>query len=256
MNRLNPTVLTHKSCERQHKVIRLAGFCLGILAGLALLTFTLLAGILWVSFDRSFYLEEFHKLDIPSATSMSQEELGKSVEALLQYFDGKLPSPQIEVRLGGKVVPLYTQRELLHLGDVAHLYAFSRTIIKGALFTFVGAVALAATLARNKAPCNVSWALGTCLLRAGGASLALLGICAIGSTVDFHGLFTLFHLASFANDLWLLDPTQHNLIRMFPEQFFLDAALRAGKASALACALVTALGYWLTRLNPPGRCSP
>ena len=41
----------------------------------------------------------------------------------------------------------------------------------------------------------------------------------------FDRLFIAFHLISFSNDLWQLDPSRHMLIAMFPQNFFFDATL-------------------------------
>ena len=43
--------------------------------------------------------------------------------------------------------------------------------------------------------------------------------------IDFTWVFTQFHLLSFANDLWQLDPFRHYLLLLFPERFFLEATL-------------------------------
>jgi len=45
------------------------------------------------------------------------------------------------------------------------------------------------------------------------------------SLIDFNSLFYLFHIVSFSNELWLLDPSKDYLIRMFTEGFFYDAAI-------------------------------
>lgn len=220
------------------------------LGGLALLAFTLLGAIRWVTFDRSFYLKEFAKYDIPSTTSMSPEDLTRAVDALLEYLAGTRGSPQVEVTIGGARVPLYTQRELMHLQDVAHLYALSLHVIVGTVALFLTLVAMASTFETKRTGHIRPQAAGEFLRSAGATALVLLAVLTAASYVDFHWLFTLFHLVSFSNDLWLLDPTQHNLIRMFPEPFFFDAASRSVKASALSSAAVTALGYcllWLTR---------
>ena len=58
------------------------------------------------------------------------------------------------------------------------------------------------------------------------------------SFVGFSNLFTAFHVVSFSNDLWILDPRTDYLIRMFPEGFFFDATLWIGIATILEASLV------------------
>src|SRR3989337_2913922 len=55
------------------------------------------------------------------------------------------------------------------------------------------------------------------------ATLGLLASLALLALTDFSGAFLQFHYLAFSNDLWQLDPRTDNLIRMFPEGFFLDA---------------------------------
>ena len=53
----------------------------------------------------------------------------------------------------------------------------------------------------------------------------IVGVVVIAAIIDFTWVFTQFHLLSFANDLWQLDPFRHYLLLLFPERFFLEATL-------------------------------
>ena len=59
----------------------------------------------------------------------------------------------------------------------------------------------------------------------GGITLALMIVLGLAALLDFQGLFLQFHLFSFANDFWQLDPTKDYLIMLFPQEFFYDATL-------------------------------
>ena len=52
--------------------------------------------------------------------------------------------------------------------------------------------------------------------------MLLLGLIAL---LDFDRFFLQFHLISFTNDLWQLDPTKDYLIMLFPQGFWYDATL-------------------------------
>ena len=67
--------------------------------------------------------------------------------------------------------------------------------------------------------------LGRLLRWSGGIILGLVLLVGLGSLVGFDRLFLAFHLISFSNDLWQLDPRRDYLIAMFPQGFFLDATL-------------------------------
>ena len=64
--------------------------------------------------------------------------------------------------------------------------------------------------------------------------------------LNFDQLFLQFHLLSFANELWQLDPTRDYLIMLFPRSFWYDAAvLCAAITAALAVVLGGAAGGYL-----------
>ena len=54
--------------------------------------------------------------------------------------------------------------------------------------------------------------------------LVPLGAFAAWAAVDFSSAFTFFHEVLFTNDLWLLDAQTDLLVRLLPEQFFIDIA--------------------------------
>ena len=56
--------------------------------------------------------------------------------------------------------------------------------------------------------------------------------------VGFEALFRAFHVVSFSNDLWRLDPRTDYLIAMFPEGFFLDATLWIAGSTVLEAAVI------------------
>ena len=69
--------------------------------------------------------------------------------------------------------------------------------------------------------------------------------------IGFDELFRQFHLLSFANDFWQLDPRTDHLIQMFPRGFWFDVTLAVGAITVLEGAALMAAGYgygvWLER---------
>ena len=71
----------------------------------------------------------------------------------------------------------------------------------------------------------------------------------IASLTGFEDVFYAFHVVSFSNDLWQLDPNRDYLIAMFPENFFYDATMWvAGLPVAQSVLLVAILAS--LKLNP------
>ena len=82
----------------------------------------------------------------------------------------------------------------------------------------------------------------------GGSVLTVVLLAVLGavSLAGFDAVFTRFHLISFSNDLWRLDPRTDYLIRLFPEGFFLDTMLIvAGLTVSQAMLAGTAAGAFL-----------
>ena len=65
----------------------------------------------------------------------------------------------------------------------------------------------------------------------------------------FDRLFIAFHLISFSNDLWQLDPSRHMLIAMFPQNFFFDATLIVAGLTIIESVILIVLRPLLRRLR-------
>ena len=85
---------------------------------------------------------------------------------------------------------------------------------------------------------------------AGGATVALLGAGAIAVLFGFDTLFEQFHLLSFSNDFWQLNPATDRLIQMFPQGFWFDAAVFIALLAALLAAVVGVVGWLFSRRRP------
>ncbi len=73
-----------------------------------------------------------------------------------------------------------------------------------------------------------------------------LGAFAVWAAVDFSSAFTAFHEALFTNDLWLLDYDTDLMIRMLPQGFFEDIALRIVVQLVIFLILID-LALWFVR---------
>jgi integral membrane protein (TIGR01906 family) len=78
--------------------------------------------------------------------------------------------------------------------------------------------------------------------------MGLMVILAIWAFFGFERLFILFHLVSFTNEYWILDPARDYLIRLFPGGFFYDAALFGFGAIMLEALLIGGIAFGILRL--------
>jgi integral membrane protein (TIGR01906 family) len=67
--------------------------------------------------------------------------------------------------------------------------------------------------------------LAEVVLWGGGLTLGLMLILGIGALFGFNDLFWQFHIISFSNDFWLLDPNTDYLVMLFPNGFWYDATI-------------------------------
>jgi integral membrane protein (TIGR01906 family) len=135
--------------------------------------------------------------------------------------------------------PLYNERELRHMHDVKIVTqaAFGLALI-------LGAAALAATvyLARRRdlRPVLAGSLLAGALLTLG----VIAGIVAI-AVANWDFFFSRFHQIFFEGDTWTFAYSD-TLIRLFPEQFWFDAALAIGLLTVIGSLVALAAAWrWL-----------
>ena len=188
-----------------------------------------------------------NRYDAVGHTGLPRPELLKGTKGIIAYFNNDKDFLEIVVEADGRQIPLFNEREVLHMRDVKALIqglAAVQALAVGLAFGYAVYVLLNLTLGRPWALTYLSRALvvgGT-----GTAALILLvgGIAALGG---FQALFLQFHLFSFSNLLWVLDPAQDRLLQMFPESFFFDATMLIAGATLLQALLLVAGGIFLGR---------
>ena len=122
----------------------------------------------------------------------------------------------------GEIVPnLFNEREILHMKDVKHLLNKVEYVQKISFVLIVMGILLGfLTRDRGHLARSVRY-----ICRGGGLTLFMTVLVGILLVVGFQRIFILFHLVSFDNDLWILDPRRDFLIMMFPTGFFFDATM-------------------------------
>lgn len=185
------------------------------------------------------YSYGFDKYEIPASwIDIERSELIKAGRQIRDYFNSN-DEKYLDVRVvqGGVLRSIYSDREVLHMRDVKGLV---RGIYKIQLVTgtYLAVIAVAGLLVARR---RFLRQLGRLLHLGGAVALGLVLFTGLGALVSFQFLFHTFHLVSFSNDFWQLDPSQDYLIAMFPQEFFLDATLwivGATVAEALLLAVV------------------
>jgi integral membrane protein (TIGR01906 family) len=135
--------------------------------------------------------------------------------------------------------PVYNERELSHMDDVKGVV---QELTRFGL-TLVGVYILSLVLMSISAGSRP--ALYRSLFWGGIATVVVIVLALVITATSFEWLFTEFHRLFFTGNTWIF-PTSDTLIRLFPEQFWVDAfALMFGGAMLEAIIL----GGVMWRLN-------
>src|SRR5690606_30479210 len=138
---------------------------------------------------------EYEKNNIKQVTGFDDHQLGIITRHLIQYFNGKVESPQLVVEKNGETMHLFHDHEIVHLEDVKEVfqYVFKVHYIAMAYFVFYLLVNI---LFRKKQKLLYFWKG----LRNGSIlTILLLIILGIGMFVGFHNLFIQFHYLVFGD---------------------------------------------------------
>ena len=138
---------------------------------------------------------------------------------------------------------LYNEREVLHMRDVKGLVkgVYRVSEITG-LFMALVIVGGFVNWGRAFVPM-----LGSLMRWGGGVTLSLAALVGLGALVGFDRLFLAFHLISFSNDLWQLDPRRDYLIAMFPQGFFFDATMLIALAVVVEAAILVIVPRYMSK---------
>ena len=183
----------------------------------------------------------FNKYDVSKVTGLAPAELDKIAQGLIGYWNSGDETFNITVTKNGQPFTIFNEREVQHLKDVKAMF---RLVYKCLLGSFIYALLyVLATLFwwrdRRQLALGLMWGSGFSI-----ALMAALGLAAI---FDFHWLFWQFHLISFANDLWLLNPATDYLIMLFPEGFWFDAAIFCSVLKIVLALILGGVGWWMRR---------
>ncbi|HKM39426.1 MAG TPA: TIGR01906 family membrane protein [bacterium] len=194
-----------------------------------------------VAFSETFYLRQYQRLSLGQSSGFSLQEFKQFSRTLHDYFRGRIPSPQLFVHSETGLEPLYKQREIYHLADVRHLFRLEWKLRNLGCILLIMGLGLVLAVKRQQSGPIIAMAI------AGGSSIGIVAflLLLLVARLNFNQAFTIFHLISFDNTLWQLDPSRHNLIKLFPEQFFLNAtmAIIIQALGVLIVLLIASLGF-------------
>jgi integral membrane protein (TIGR01906 family) len=174
--------------------------------------------------------------DVPQLLGTSASEVDRVTAQILG-----------EVHFGGDFLmsldggePLLDAEERSHMQDVSGVV---RLLWLTAALAAALAVAVVVVLRREPRR------IGRALLIASAAIGATAIVLALVFAFAFDAAFTAFHQIFFQPGTWQFGP-ESNLIRLFPQPFWFDAALAAGASIVLVAVVVALIGWRLWRAIP------
>ena len=187
--------------------------------------------------------------DASQVTGIERSQLDRAVREIIWYFRYAERDALLDIRVqdGDEVRPLFNQREVLHMRDVLHLVQGVNRVHEFAFIYIVAYIAAVYLWSRERSLRH----LARQAMMGGGLTVMVLGATALFVVVGFDTFWTQFHLISFDNDLWLLDPRRDHLIQMFPTGFWFDVTLALGMISMVQGGLIALAGvgymWWQDR---------
>jgi integral membrane protein (TIGR01906 family) len=171
----------------------------------------------------SFWLYKygFEEYAISQSTGLSQVELDQTARGLISYFNSGGKYISLTVVKDDRPFVLFNQREMSHLKDVKELIWLDYRVLLGAFIYALGYVGVGLFWRKRRYWRQLIWGV----VRGSGLTLALMLALGLGTLLNFDQLFLQFHLLSFSNELWQLDPAKDYLVMLFPQGFWYDATL-------------------------------
>ena len=173
---------------------------------------SILAVIFYVCFDLNFYKDFYQKENIADYIDTSSDNLINNTQNLLNYLNKK---EQLNT-------DWFSEKDILHMVDVQNLYTFSHNIMIYCFITFILSTIIIILILRGKSLLYITKIFNKVLL----LFIVLVGGLSAVIAYNFNSFWIKFHTTLFSNDLWLLSPSESNLIKMVPEDFFVNLIIR------------------------------
>jgi integral membrane protein (TIGR01906 family) len=168
------------------------------------------------------------------ATGISRSELLRGSAELREYFNNDQALIDVRVQENGREVPLFNQRETIHLRDVKDRFEALNRFHEFSLLYGVVFVASVVLWARE----IDLRGLAQCIAAGCAISIGVIAIIGAIGLAGFEGAWEDFHKLIFSNDFWLLNTRTDHLIQMFPPAFWESIVFFIGLMVVAEAALI------------------
>ena len=196
-----------------------------ILFNVALFLAILLSNALIIINTDSFYEFEFNKNNTSLKTGINHNDLFIVVDNIQDFFNEKSNEKiQMTTYINGIEKNLFNSKEIRHMIDVKNLILNIKFFNYLLWTTVIVILLIKISLSKDKILNTFRVIAKSYFIY----SVSILISALILLALSFRWIFYFFHIISFNNNLWILDPRTDYLIKIFEEVFFMDAAILIG----------------------------
>ncbi len=196
-----------------------------ILFNVALFLAILLSNALIIINTDSFYEFEFNKNNTSLKTGINHSDLFIVVDNIQDFFNEKSNEKiQMTTYINGIEKNLFNSKEIRHMIDVKNLILNIKFFNYLLWTTVIVILLIKISLSKDKILNTFRVIAKSYFIY----SVSILISALILLALSFRWIFYFFHIISFNNNLWILDPRTDYLIKIFEEVFFMDAAILIG----------------------------
>lgn len=171
--------------------------------------------------EYKFYRKLYEKYTVAEALDMNMDDVMVVTKHMMAYLNGQKEELSVRVSVDGKEQDFFNEQDRMHMEDVKRLFAgglMVRTICLG----MIGILLVLLVIWKADWKRLLIEVYGKVL----GVFAGILFMVVLACSMDFTACFTVFHKLLFTNELWLFDPATDYMIRMLPEGFFVQMAIR------------------------------
>ncbi|MEK6943728.1 MAG: TIGR01906 family membrane protein [Nanoarchaeota archaeon] len=175
------------------------------------------------AFNNYFYKHEFEKYGVYSEVKNADELHGKVID-FIKGRTNDLPDD-------------FSQREKSHLEDVRNIISASNK-----LFYFFVVLYLVLFVYLSKKSKNIKKEFGNIIFYGGIFTIVFGALIFLFIFFNFDSTFESFHKTFFPQGNYMFDPSKEIIVRLYPEQLFMDIGLRIAMATFIISLLLIISG--------------
>ena len=176
-----------------------------------------------------WYKTGFERHNVSYTTGLNATQLSNIAQDISSYFNSDQDYLVVIVQAESGNRELFNENEKIHMKDVKVLVktVYQFQILSG-LYAMLYSIVIF-TIYRRTNPKR----LLNHLIYSGVFTSSLVLLVGVLASISFSYLFEQFHVLSFDNDLWQLDPRYNYLTRLFTEAFFFESTILVGISSII-----------------------